>query len=112
MAAGFQLRPDVGVVVDLAVEDDPHGVAFVGDRLVTGGEVDDAEPAVTQRRPLVYVRTRVVWTTMREDVAHRCHPRVIFGMQPLCGDDSSNSTHLALRTSCFAREWALIMGCG
>ena len=38
-------RAVVGVVVDLAVEDQPERVVLVGHRLVAGGEVDDAETA-------------------------------------------------------------------
>ncbi len=45
VAAGLQLGPQLGVVVDLAVEDDLDRTVLVGHRLVPPGEVDDAQPA-------------------------------------------------------------------
>ena len=33
-------------VVDFAIEDDTHGAVFVEQRLLTGGEIDDGQPAV------------------------------------------------------------------
>ena len=37
--------PVVGVVVDLAVEDQPDAIVLVGHRLIAGGQVDDAQAA-------------------------------------------------------------------
>src|SRR5207247_1217783 len=41
MAAGLQAGPQIRMVVDLAVEDDPHRAVFVVHRLLTGADVDD-----------------------------------------------------------------------
>ena len=49
VAGRFELRPDVGVVVDLAVEDDPDRAVFVRQRLLAGGQIDDAQAAVAER---------------------------------------------------------------
>ena len=43
-------RPDVGVVVDLAVEDDPDRCRPRSKRLLAGGEIDDAQAPVAERR--------------------------------------------------------------
>ena len=48
VALGDQLLPDLPVVVDLAVEDDPQGAADVGHRLVAAAEVDDAQAAMAE----------------------------------------------------------------
>src|SRR3989442_12516743 len=39
-----ELGRELSIVVDLTVEDHPHGSIFVGQRLVAGLEVDDADP--------------------------------------------------------------------
>ncbi|MFO1426571.1 MAG: hypothetical protein U1F11_06280 [Steroidobacteraceae bacterium] len=44
----LELRAQLGVVEDLAVENDPHRAILVADRLAAGGEVDDAEPRVRE----------------------------------------------------------------
>ena len=44
----LEVAPQLAVVVDLAVEDDPDGAVLVGDRLMAAFEVDDAEPAHRQ----------------------------------------------------------------
>ena len=45
VAARHELAPQLAVVVDLAVEDDPDRAVLVGDRLLAGLEVDDGQPA-------------------------------------------------------------------
>ena len=70
MAGGFELRPDVGVVVDLAVEDDPDRAVFVDERLMAGRQIDDAQPAVAERRLIVHEQPGIVRPAMRDDVAH------------------------------------------
>ena len=48
--ARLELGPQRGVVVDLAVEDDPDRPVLVGHRLVAGGrEVDDRQAAMAER---------------------------------------------------------------
>src|SRR5262249_41852441 len=42
----LQTRADVAMVVNLSVVGDPDVTAFVGQRLVTGGEIDDAQATV------------------------------------------------------------------
>ena len=40
-------------VVELAVDDDPQALVLAGDRLIAGGQVDDAEPGMAQPDPPV-----------------------------------------------------------
>ena len=47
-----ELRAQLAVVVDLAVEDHPDGAVFVANRLVAAGEVDDAQAAHAERRAI------------------------------------------------------------
>ena len=62
--------PDLGVVVNLAVEHHLDGAVFVGQRLMTGAQIDDAQPAVCKRCMRVAVQAGVVGTTVGHDVAH------------------------------------------
>ena len=48
VAAGEQLLAQLGVVVDLAVEDDDDGAVLVGHRLRAAGDVEDREPPVAE----------------------------------------------------------------
>ena len=45
MPARFEIGSQLTVVVDFAVEDDPHRFVFVGERLMAGAQVDDRETA-------------------------------------------------------------------
>ena len=42
MTALLQIGAQLEVIVNLAVEDDMDGAVFVGDGLMTAGEIDDA----------------------------------------------------------------------
>ena len=64
MAARLKLRPQFGVVVDFAVEDDPQGAVFVAERLMAGGEVDNAETAHAESSTIACPVPFIVWTTM------------------------------------------------
>jgi hypothetical protein len=49
--ACLELAPQVAVVVDLAVEDDPDGAILVADRLLAVVEIDDAQPPHAEATP-------------------------------------------------------------
>src|SRR5689334_1211524 len=48
MAGPFQFLLDRFVAIELAVADDRRASVFAGDRLIAGGEIDDAEARVAQ----------------------------------------------------------------
>ena len=48
MAAAEESVPQRAVVVDFAVEDDPDRAVFVGQRLMSAGDVEDGEAAMSQ----------------------------------------------------------------
>ncbi len=68
MALGFQAPADRLEVVELAVDDDVERFVFVGDRLIAGGQVDDAQPRVPEAGAPVRGRPRrlVVRAAMHE----------------------------------------------
>ena len=91
MAGRLELRPDLRVVVDLAVEDDPDAVVFVGQRLLTGGEVDDAEPPVRKPGEGVAVEARFVGTAMGDARRACAAERATSACQAIGGDDPGNA---------------------
>ena len=78
VAEAFELAPEVAVVVNLAVEADPDRLVFVGERLLAGGEIHDAQTAMAEGRLLVDEKPGSVRTAMHEDVAHRHHAVAVF----------------------------------
>ena len=93
MPRRLELRPHVGVVVDLAVVDDPHGLVFIGQRLLARRQIDDAEPAVREARVVVVEDAGFVRAAMREDVAHGDEARALVGVEPIGGDDPCDAAH-------------------
>ena len=81
------------VVVDLAVEDDPHAAVFVRQRLLSRAQVDDAEAAMGERRVGVAVQPGFVRTAMRDDVAHPHGARRRVLVESVDGDDSGDAAH-------------------
>ena len=75
----LELRPQLSEVVDLPVLHRPDRAVFVGNRLVTTGEIDDAETATPERRrrpPRCAVARRhthdalIIRTSMTNRAAH------------------------------------------
>src|SRR6267154_5714420 len=89
MAAGLQLRAQLGKVIDLAVVDNPNGLIFVEDRLVPARQVDDAEPAHAQSDASLHKHSLVVGPTMHDGFAHpvnggAIHPAVRMSLDHSC----------------------------
>jgi hypothetical protein len=57
-------------IVDLTVQDDPDGLVFVMDRLLTRLKVDDAEPSHTHSEIPVPEDSLVIRSTMLDTPAH------------------------------------------
>ena len=71
VAAPLQVAPQLLVVVDLAVEDDPDGAVLVRDRLEAVAQIDDAEAAHADGDAVADVDALIVGTAVRHDAAHR-----------------------------------------
>src|SRR3970282_2802779 len=48
VALGDQEGPQLLVVIDLAVVDDPNGFVLIADRLLSTAQVDDLQPSMAQ----------------------------------------------------------------
>src|SRR3989442_5700247 len=73
MAPGFERPSRLGVVEQLAVEDGHDAAVLVGDRLMTVGEVDDAEPAIRQGHAITLEVAFVVGSAMHDGIRHAVH---------------------------------------
>jgi hypothetical protein len=70
MPASFQTFAEFLVVIKLAVVNDPDIVRFVADRLMTGLDVDNAEPAHGQSDVALNEKTVIVRTAMNNLPVH------------------------------------------
>jgi hypothetical protein len=61
------------VIEDLAVEDDPQRLVFVGDRLVAAGHIDDRQAAHPEPHLPVRVVAGIVGTATGQAVGHPSH---------------------------------------
>ena len=77
VAAADQLALDALVVVELAVDDDVQAFVFVGDRLIAGCQVDNAQPRMPQRDAAV----------RRDPMPLAVRPAMVQGWMPLRGLD-------------------------
>jgi len=93
MAERFELLAQVGVVVDLTVEDHPDGAVLVRERLLPRAQIDDAEATVGERGVRIAVQSGFVRPAVRDDVAHPQRTRRRVPVEPVGGDDSGDSTH-------------------
>ncbi len=72
MAAAHELPAQLGVVVEFAVEHDADLAVLVPHRLVTGGQIDDREPAMTEEHTpdLVDMKAVAIGSAMRQRSRH------------------------------------------
>jgi len=87
------------VVVDLAVEDDSAAVVLVSHRLpAERREVDDREPVVTERGPVVELEPLPVGPAVGERLDHALQARAIcVGIEPRGRDKTGDPAHSAVR---------------
>ena len=70
VAVGDELVADLGEIVGFAVVGDPDRPVLVGQGLVAGHQVDDAQPAVAQPDPVVDVDPLIVRAAVDDLPAH------------------------------------------
>src|SRR6185295_2389187 len=70
VSEAHQLRAQLHVVEDLAVEHDPQRLVLVGERLLAGGEVDDGEPGMGEAGVPVAVDAELIGTAMAQGPRH------------------------------------------
>src|SRR6185312_17286394 len=92
MAAGFEAGTQRGMVVDFAVEGDPHAAIFVGHRLLAcRAHVDNREPPMCETDITVDEHTAAVRTAVAQDVAHPAQPLEIYLVSGIEVNDARQS---------------------
>ena len=71
VTACLEVAPELVVVVDFAVEDNPGGSIFVGHRLVAAGAVDDRQAAMAECVPGRASHGPAVRAAVNQPVRHR-----------------------------------------
>src|SRR5881396_2603272 len=97
VAPRLEARAQRGVVVDLAVVDDPDGLVLVGHGLVTARHVDDRQPAMAESDRPVEQQALAVRPAMAEHVAHPFETRFVLGLPGVALDDSRDAAHGSAR---------------
>jgi hypothetical protein len=93
VARALQLRAQVREVVDLAVERHPDAAVLVRQRLLTRGDVDDAQPAMREADALAHVVPVGVGAPVRDGVRHRRQQLTIDRRLCRGREFSSETTH-------------------
>src|SRR5439155_19167663 len=93
MAARLQVRSELLMVVDFAVVNDPEVFVFVGDRLVAGGNIDDAEAAHGQPDITFDKEAVIVRPAMDDLMIHLLDPAAFNQLACIRIENSANSAH-------------------
>src|SRR5262249_43324373 len=107
-----ELRAELHVVEDLAVEGDPHRLVFVGERLLARRKIDDGEARVREAGAVVAVDAELVRAAVAHGAAHRAELLDGGAARVLSeGDDAGDAAHGALRPPRPSRPgWAACEG--
>src|SRR5207249_3344996 len=81
------------VVVDLAIQDDPHALILVGHGLGAPLEVHDREAPVAEADRPLDPQSLAVRPAMAQDVPHPLEPRLVDGLERIQADDADDPAH-------------------
>jgi hypothetical protein len=70
VALSFQFRLKLGIIVNLAIEDDTNRAILVKNWLLPRLKVDDGEPAHAERYIDAFPKPSLVGTAMDDDLSH------------------------------------------
>src|SRR5437667_1549420 len=98
MAAALQLRAQFREIVNLAVENNPDRPVLVENWLVPSGQIDDAETAHAEARPLVDEDSFIIRAAVDDGLAHVVNRGCFYAVIYVRANDAGNSAHaLSLR---------------
>ncbi len=95
MAGALQRRPQLRMVVDLAVVNDRQRPGFVQHGLVAAGYIHDAQPAMPQMGELIVIEAKIVRSAMSKGLGHPTKVRHAARIRPR-GDKTSHPAHVAV----------------
>ncbi len=97
MPGQFQLAAQLDVIEYLAIEDQLDGTGLVVNRLVTGGQINDAESRVRQANARRAVVAKTVRATVANGANHAREPRPVGHGTRFGHYHAGNTTHCAIR---------------
>ena len=97
MAFGFELFPQLELVVELAVVGDPDRAILVGHRLSAAGHVDDRQPAMPERSRSLAVKTVAVRPAMRQCGRHPLDDRAIGRLTGAIHESGDSAHEISLK---------------
>ena len=92
--ASLQIRSELPIIVDLAVEYDPDRPVLVRQRLMAAGDVDDAEPAHPEAHGAVHIDAFVVGTPVNDGLTHRPDDSRLDLLVPVVIELSGDAAHV------------------
>jgi len=99
VAFRFQVFSQLGVVVDLAVENDPDIAILVGNRLMAALDVDDAQAAHGKADVFFDEEALIVGAAMRDAAVHTCEDVARNAPVAISKKDSADSAHIEIVSS-------------
>jgi hypothetical protein len=93
VAFGLEIGAQFGVVVDFSVVDDPNILFLVGERLLAGFYVDDAQTPHRQANILLYKITFIIGAAMHDAAIHRRQSITPDAPISIVKEYSADSTH-------------------
>src|ERR1700694_2933133 len=93
VTAGLEIVPQIRVVIDFTVEDDPNASVFIADGLVTGLDVDDTEATHCQSDILLNKKSVIVGSAVDDLPIHQRQRVVIHALVRLGMENAADSTH-------------------
>jgi hypothetical protein len=90
VAPGRRPFPQRLIIVDLAVQDDPERLVFIGNGLAAAGQVDDGQAAEAEAQTRLDVDRHIVGASMGDCRRHGFH---VGGSYATPGQDSNEAAH-------------------
>src|SRR5579862_6117269 len=89
-----ELGPELGEVIDFAVEDDPGAAVFIEHRLVATGKINDAQTAHAEPGAVLDEDALIVGPAMHNLLAHAVNGVLVDARAGPGIDDSRDSAHV------------------
>lgn len=93
VSARLKPRTEGGMIIDLAVIDDPDALVLVSHGLVARGDVHDGQPAVSEPHRPFHPEPFAVRSPMEEHVSHPLEACLIHGLTRVQANDANDTTH-------------------
>src|SRR5436190_12315857 len=89
----FEFGAKLDIIENFAVENDPQGFVFVGDRLAASAKVDDAEAGAAQGGLAIEQNAEFIRAAMPQLGEHLAHIALSHRLLPRAVEHASNPTH-------------------